>query len=499
MKDARVKISLIITVYNKAPFLRRCLDSVAKQTAHNAQIIVIDDGSTDGSAEICDEYDFEVYHTENRGVSEARNFGMDKAKGEFITFLDSDDVLLPKALSIMEKVAGRGYNIYQFGQYRCRTYNTLNRVPYGSPKGHYDLYFIPKYWVMVWNKLYKKSFVEENHIRFKKEMQFGEDALFNMQLILANGGLYHAPQVTVVHCLDDKKSLCRGDLTLQKLEKLDAELCKIADLQTEPDKIRWANVAVNEHRNSKLFKRLGFNKEARGKYDIVYFLKDEPENEELRYSLRSIEQNWQYRNVWFCGGCPETLKPDRHFALKQEQFVKWDRVRDMIRKVCQNDEISDSFWLFNDDFFVLKPMPEEIPPQYNGELIPYIERIEKKHNGQSDDFTRRLREANDTLKKAGYTTLNYEVHKPMLINRKKALEVLDKFPDTPAFRSLYGNYFSIGGVDKHDMKIKLLNYNKMYLVQAAWEFLSTSDNSFNFGEIGVFVREKFNKKSRFER
>ncbi|MBQ3474468.1 glycosyltransferase [Candidatus Saccharibacteria bacterium] len=492
------KVSLIITVYNKAPFLRRCLDSVKNQVKNDAQIIVVDDGSTDGSAEICDEYDFEIYHIENGGVSEARNFGMNKAKGEYITFLDSDDILTPKTLNIMEKVAGRGFNIYQFGQYRCKTPENCNKIPYASPKGHYDLYFIPKYWVMVWNKLYKKSFLEENHIRFQKDMSFGEDAIFNMQCILANGGLYHAPQTTIIHCLDDKNSLCRGNLNLEKIEKLDAELNKIADQQIEPNKIQWARIAVNEHRNSRLFKKYGFNKESKGEYDIVYMVKDEYENEELRYSLRSVEQNWKYRNIWFCGGCPNGLKPDKMFPIKQEGFLKWDRVRDMLIKVCENDDISENFWLFNDDFFILKPMADDMQPQYNGELIPYIERIEKKHQGREDAYTSRLRQANNTLKKMGYTTFNYEVHKPMLINRKKALEVLKKFEGTPCFRSLYGNYYAIGGINKHDMKIKVLNYGKMYLVEGTWEFLSTSDDSFNYGQVGTFLREKFYKKCRFE-
>ena len=492
-----MKISLIVTVYNKAPFLRRCLDSIANQTSQNAQVIVVDDGSTDESSKICDEYKFEVYHTDNRGVSDARNFGLDRATGDYVTFLDADDALMPNAIKIMEKVAGRGFNIYQFSQYRCRNYEIRNNKVYGSPKGHYDLFYIPKYWVLVWNKLYKRSFLQENKIRFKKGMQFGEDTLFNAQCILANEGLYHAPQATIVHCVDDKDSLCRGHLSLDRINKLDDELCKLLSKQTAPDKARWLKVAINEHRNSKLYARQGFGKGAIGEHDIVYFVKDEPENEELRYSLRSIEQNFPYRNVWFCGGCPDGLKPDKMFNLRQEEFSKWDRVRTMIEKVCKNDDISDDFWLFNDDFFVLKPI-KSMEPQYNGELKPYIDYTEGKHGGIADGFTIRLRQAYEDLTKAGLTTLNYEVHKPMLINKKRALEVLRAFPDTPCFRSLYGNYYQIGGEDKHDMKIKIENYARILAVQNYWEFVSTDDKSFKNGNIGEFLREKFDKKCRFE-
>ena len=107
-----IRVSLIIPVYNEAPFLKRCLDSVANQTDKSAQIIIVDDGSTDGSAEICDEYKkcgFEVYHKKNGGVSSARNFGLKKATGEYVTFLDADDVLLPNALQVMAAVSKSGF------------------------------------------------------------------------------------------------------------------------------------------------------------------------------------------------------------------------------------------------------------------------------------------------------------------------------------------------------------------------------------------------------
>ena len=463
-----MKISLIIPVYNKAPFLKRCLDSVANQTDKNAQIIVVDDGSTDGSGKICDEYGekygWEVYHTPNLGVSEARNLGIEEAIGTYVTFLDADDVLLPDAIKIMNKIVRRGYGIYQFGQYRCRDPEQLNylhlTIPYGSPKGHYTFDNIPKYWVMVWNKLFKRSLIEDNDIKFRYGMQFGEDALFSAECILANGGLYHAPQATIAHVWDDKNSLCRGDLTADKLEKLDKELNKLAKKQTDPDKKAWVETAILQHRQSKLFRRFGVGREPNGKYDIVYFVKETEINEELVYSLRSVEENWQYNKVWFYGGCPAGLVPDHHVKIHQSATSKWQRVREMLYRACQNDKITEDFWLFNDDFFILKPVSEDMPPQYNGDLMTYIEKTERRHKAP-DEFTESLRHLVDTLHDAGRGTLNYAVHKPMLINRKKMLKVLDLFPDEPMSRGLYGNYWDIGGENKHDMKIRVLNYNNI--------------------------------------
>ena len=88
-------ISVIVPVYNVKPYLRKCLDSIVSQTYQDLEILVIDDGSTDGSGKICDEYKRDqrvrVFHTENAGLSAARNLGLDKAHGEWIEFIDSDD------------------------------------------------------------------------------------------------------------------------------------------------------------------------------------------------------------------------------------------------------------------------------------------------------------------------------------------------------------------------------------------------------------------------
>ena len=90
-------ISIIVPVYNVEKYLIECLNSIRKQTYQNIEIIVVNDGSTDKSAFICDEYAkkdvrFKVYHTNNNGLSSARNFGLKKARGDYIGFVDSDDI-----------------------------------------------------------------------------------------------------------------------------------------------------------------------------------------------------------------------------------------------------------------------------------------------------------------------------------------------------------------------------------------------------------------------
>ena len=176
-------ISVIIPVYNEEPFLERCLDSLANQTDKSAQVIIVDDGSTDGSGKICDrygeKYGFEVYHIENNGVSVARNFGMEKVKGEYLTFLDADDAYSLNAIEVMNDLAKRGDNVIQFGQYR-HTKTQEEPILRAWPQGDYDLDHLRRYWQMVWNKIYKTEFIRENGFKFIQGMQFGEDELFNV-------------------------------------------------------------------------------------------------------------------------------------------------------------------------------------------------------------------------------------------------------------------------------------------------------------------------------
>ena len=101
-----IDVSIIIPIYNRESTLGYCLDSVANIRYKNYEIILIDDGSTDGSATLCKEFckthlEAQYYYKKNGGVSSARNLGIEKAKGKWITFVDSDDAVRPEHLDIV--------------------------------------------------------------------------------------------------------------------------------------------------------------------------------------------------------------------------------------------------------------------------------------------------------------------------------------------------------------------------------------------------------------
>lgn len=223
--------------------------------------------------------------------------------------------------------------------------------------------------------------------------------------------------------------------------------------------------------------------------DIVYFVKDSPKNEELRYSLRTVEQNFPFNKVWVYGGLPNGIKPDEYVYCEQIGS-KWQRVRNMVRKVCDNDEITEDFWLFNDDFFILKPIREPIN-YYDKTLEDRVAELKARH-GESE-YSRLLKELIELLKENDLPTNNYAVHMPMLVNRKKMAEVLDKYPNQPMFRALYGNYWQIGGEQKTDIKVRSF----MPIGYMNLDMVSSSDQTW-IRPVGTFVRNKFPQKSRFE-
>ena len=230
------------------------------------------------------------------------------------------------------------------------------------------------------------------------------------------------------------------------------------------------------------------------KYDIVYILKANASDRELRYSLRSVEKNLPHRKVWFYCGKPAGLVPDEYVRHKQVGETKGERVRSSLIEVCKNDKITKRFWLMNDDFFVLKPMTSE-KPYFSGMLRDRIDEIEKRAGGRTN-YTKELATCEALLKSEGFTTFAYDaIHIPMLVQREKMLEALETYPMCNMVRSLYGNYAMIGGNPHSNVKVK--NGRKRLNKEA--DFVSTDDNSFNFGMIGQDIRQMFREKSRFEK
>lgn len=230
------------------------------------------------------------------------------------------------------------------------------------------------------------------------------------------------------------------------------------------------------------------------KYDVVYILKENAGPDELRYSLRSIEKNMTHGKVWFYCGCPDGFVPDEHVPGPQIGATKWERVRSSLVQICSNEDITDKFWLFNDDFFVMRRMTRTVP-LHRGELLDHACSVESRHGGMRSGYTKRLRACADVLSKAGLTTLDYAIHVPLLVDRKKGLETLQAFPNNPMFRSLYGNHAKIGGEFFEEIDVKTTDQNKQIPDDAL--FFSTSNRAFA-GYVREQMEQRFPKPCRYE-
>lgn len=164
-------VSVIIPVYNVAPYLKHCLDSVFKQTYTNLEIIVIDDGSTDDSGAICDAYAamdkrVRVVHQKNAGQGPARNTGLDICKGAYLTFVDSDDFVAPDMIELLHKnlllhnvdIAGFSFAFYEDAT--GTTYPAPGKGPehvFTNAADFLTYFFTRPVLAYIWGKLYRRA------------------------------------------------------------------------------------------------------------------------------------------------------------------------------------------------------------------------------------------------------------------------------------------------------------------------------------------------------
>jgi len=190
------------------------------------ELLLINDGSKDNSLEICKKYEMQnvkVFSNENHGVSYSRNFGIEKASGDFLLFLDADDFLLKGWKNIIDKALENDFDIAYFNQPKTVT-NKLDIL--NSMIGFPDS--LLKNMAAIWSKIYKREFIVENNIRFKENIINGEDELFNIQAILyANNYIlisssiyyYRVNNTSATHSFNER-FVSSNDLFLSELQQI---------------------------------------------------------------------------------------------------------------------------------------------------------------------------------------------------------------------------------------------------------------------------------------
>lgn len=222
-------VSVIVPVYNVAQYLPQCLASLRGQTYQSLEVLLINDGSTDGSKEICRAYAelderFHLIDKPNSGVSDSRNRALDRAKGKFLQFVDADDFLAPDATeTLIHAAQSSGADLVISHFYRLLE----DRA---APKGHIkgerlltraefaeEMVKAPAnfYYGVLWNKLFRRSIVEAHRLRFDREVNWCEDFLFNLEYIQYTRLIRAIPQPLYYYRKRDT-SLVNSSLSLRR-------------------------------------------------------------------------------------------------------------------------------------------------------------------------------------------------------------------------------------------------------------------------------------------
>lgn len=195
-------VSIIVPVYNVEKYLERCLDSILSQTYDDFELILVDDGSTDSSGGICDNYvskdaRIKVYHQTNLGVSAARNQGLDIAIGEFILFIDSDDYIdgdYIKSFIDIQRKSGADWIIEGYKDGPDIPNAVVYKKDYGQLFSHFNITSRKGCYL----KLYSRELIEKFNVKFEIGVGIGEDFLFNLgylmvtkKIVMVNEKLYN--------------------------------------------------------------------------------------------------------------------------------------------------------------------------------------------------------------------------------------------------------------------------------------------------------------------
>ncbi|THD66773.1 glycosyltransferase [Robertkochia marina] len=187
-----MKLSFVLPAYNVAPFLQKCLDSIYSQNIEleDYEVIVINDGSTDDTEKILELFaskysNFRFYSIKNGGVGRARNFGMDRAKGDFIWFVDPDDIISKDVLSKIIGHLNASMDIVFVGYQIIKGNRSINKVSF--ERGVWDTAdFLNSgnYHNTVWCKIFKRKFLSDNQLRFNENLVVSEDLDFSFKALM---------------------------------------------------------------------------------------------------------------------------------------------------------------------------------------------------------------------------------------------------------------------------------------------------------------------------
>ena len=216
--------------------------------------------------------------------------------------------------------------------------------------------------------------------------------------------------------------------------------------------------------------------------DFVYICRD-GENEELRYSIRSVIKHYPDSRIFLFGGKPSWFNGNHIFV--PDLSGKFNNIVSCLKAVSEYEDIED-FILMNDDFFIINKI-NTFHYYYSGSLQDKLEDHASRYG--LSQYARALKTGIKALKGIVETPINYDIHVPMPMNRSKLKEIVDM---SACPRSVYGNYHNVGGIEINDVKIYKGDTNI-----PDSDFLSTEDNSFDI-IYNKILKDMFTEKTQYE-
>lgn len=218
-------VSVIIPVYNGEQYVKHCLDMMVNQSYKKLEIIVVDDGSVDKSASIAQEYPVKlIRHLKNRGLSAARNTGIDAANGEFIHFMDVDDEInldyykmLAEAITETGADIACGGMINETKNYKTRLYK--KREVFLSTEDKLEATYVGK-WGYVWRYLFRMDFLKQHNLRFE-EGRFIEDLMFSLPAVYYSDKLVVVPGAEYLYYQRENSIMTKKDKEHRKKRRED--------------------------------------------------------------------------------------------------------------------------------------------------------------------------------------------------------------------------------------------------------------------------------------
>ena len=226
-------VSIIVPIYNAEQYLRRCVDSILNQEYTDYELLLVNDGSTDASGDICEEYGDQdprviVIQKENTGVSDSRNRALERARGKYLQFLDSDDWITPDATRLFVRAAEEyGCDMVISDFYRVvgerlspkgdiEEEGVLTREEFAAHMMENPADF---YYGVLWNKLYRRDIVEEHKLRMDTDISWCEDFMFNLEYI-RYAKVFYALHAPIYYYVKRKGSLASQGINISKTVKM---------------------------------------------------------------------------------------------------------------------------------------------------------------------------------------------------------------------------------------------------------------------------------------